>query len=47
VVAALTKLGVSSALLSASGFGATNPVADNNTVTGRAKNRRVTVRIVK
>jgi outer membrane protein OmpA-like peptidoglycan-associated protein len=47
VVTALTKLGVSSALLSASGFGAANPVADNTTITGRAKNRRVTVRVVK
>ncbi len=47
VVAALTKLGVNSALLNASGFGATKPVADNTTITGRAKNRRVTVRIVR
>ncbi len=47
VVTALTKLGVGSALLSASGLGATNPVADNATITGRAKNRRVTVRVVK
>ena len=47
VVTALVKLGVSSALLSASGLGATNPVADNATITGRAKNRRVTVRVVK
>jgi len=47
VVTALTRLGVNSALLSASGLGATNPVADNATITGRAKNRRVTVRVVK
>jgi outer membrane protein OmpA-like peptidoglycan-associated protein len=46
VVTALTKLGVNSNLLSASGLGSSNPVADNSTITGRAKNRRVTIRVI-
>jgi outer membrane protein OmpA-like peptidoglycan-associated protein len=47
VVDAVTKLGVDSKRLTAVGFGATKPVADNKTITGRAKNRRVTLRVGK
>ena len=41
VVAWLTAQGVAAARLTAAGFGATKPVADNGTEDGRAKNRRV------
>jgi outer membrane protein OmpA-like peptidoglycan-associated protein len=41
VVAWLTGRGVASGRLAARGFGAANPVADNGTEEGRAKNRRV------
>ena len=47
VVAALGKLNVAQAMLTAAGFGASKPVGDNTTITGRARNRRVTVRVVK
>jgi outer membrane protein OmpA-like peptidoglycan-associated protein len=47
VVAALTKQSIESGRLSAAGYGATKPVSDNATVTGRAKNRRVTIRLSK
>jgi len=46
VVAALVGQGVNPAALNAVGFGASKPVGDNKTVTGRAQNRRVTVRVV-
>jgi OOP family OmpA-OmpF porin len=41
VVAWLTGKGIAGARLSAKGFGQTNPVGDNTTEEGRAKNRRV------
>ncbi len=43
----LVKEGYDDALLTTKGYGATKPIADNNTDAGRAKNRRVELRIVK
>lgn len=39
----LVSRGVSGSRMAAEGFGSTQPVADNNTVAGRAENRRVEV----
>ncbi len=41
----LVSLGVNPAMITASGQGATNPIASNETAEGRAQNRRVDVRI--
>ncbi|MBB4866779.1 outer membrane protein OmpA-like peptidoglycan-associated protein/uncharacterized protein YidB (DUF937 family) [Pseudomonas nitritireducens] len=41
VVAKLVELGVSPALLTAKGYGASKPIADNATEEGRARNRRI------
>jgi len=46
VVDYLRRQGVNPALLSAQGFGDTNPVASNDTPEGRAKNRRIEVSLV-
>jgi outer membrane protein OmpA-like peptidoglycan-associated protein len=45
VVQALAGRGIEARRLSAAGFGAARPVADNGTVVGRARNRRVTLRV--
>ncbi len=47
VKARLMGKGIDGGRLSAKGFGADNPVADNGTAEGRAENRRIEVRIVK
>ena len=47
VVAELTKLGVDKTRLSSEGYGIEHPVADNATEEGRAKNRRVSMRVTK
>lgn len=44
---ALVGLGVSASRLSAEGYGQEHPVADNNSPEGKARNRRVDVRVVK
>ena len=46
VVTALVKRGVPAERLVAQGFGPDRPVADNATAEGRAKNRRVELRVV-
>jgi len=43
VVAFLTSKGVNPSILSAKGFGATHPVAPNDTAQGRAQNRRIEI----
>ena len=47
VVTELTKLGVDKARLESEGYGIEHPVADNATEEGRAKNRRVSMRVTK
>ena len=42
----LTTRGVQSARLGVQGFGSSQPIASNNTVDGRAQNRRVEIKIV-
>jgi len=42
----LVAHGVNPNLLSAQAFGATNPVAPNDTPEGRAKNRRVEIMLI-
>ena len=46
VMDGLTKSGINKERLSIKGYGSTNPVSDNNSETGRAQNRRVTIRKV-
>ncbi|MDR1679792.1 MAG: OmpA family protein [Prevotellaceae bacterium] len=43
----LISEGVNAELLTTKGYGATKPIADNNSDAGRAKNRRVELKIVK
>jgi outer membrane protein OmpA-like peptidoglycan-associated protein len=45
VVTALQAAGIDAARLSAEGFGADRPVADNATATGRALNRRIEIKV--
>lgn len=47
VVDYLTKNGIESIRLSAIGFGPSLPIANNNTSEGRAKNRRVVMKVIK
>ena len=46
VVRMLSDTGIAETRLSALGFGATQPISENNTETGRAKNRRVSIMIL-
>lgn len=46
VLRALTGAGIDESRLSAKGFGATRPVADNDTAAGRRQNRRVEILVV-
>lgn len=46
VVMYLSAQGVEPARMQAVGMGATQPIADNNTVEGRAQNRRVEIKII-
>lgn len=45
VMSELTKLGVEPARMDAKGYGEEHPVADNATEEGRAKNRRISLRV--
>lgn len=47
VAGELVSRGADPLLIETEGFGETMPVVDNNTVLGRASNRRVTIRIIK
>jgi outer membrane protein OmpA-like peptidoglycan-associated protein len=44
-MAALQNAGVPAANMQAEGFGSQNPIADNSTEAGRARNRRVTLTV--
>jgi outer membrane protein OmpA-like peptidoglycan-associated protein len=45
VMAELVRLGIDPARVSAKGYGAENPIADNSTEEGRQKNRRISLRV--
>jgi outer membrane protein OmpA-like peptidoglycan-associated protein len=46
VVSYLIKNGIDAKRLSFQGFGADQPIADNNTEEGRARNRRTELRVI-
>jgi len=46
VKAYLVSKGISADRITAEGFGETQPIADNNSATGRTKNRRIEIRVV-
>jgi outer membrane protein OmpA-like peptidoglycan-associated protein len=46
VMAGLVNLGVDASHLKAEGYGQEHPIADNSTAEGRAKNRRIDIRVV-
>ena len=46
VMADLVKLGVDAGRMKAEGYGQEHPVADNSTEEGRAKNRRIDIRVI-
>jgi K(+)-stimulated pyrophosphate-energized sodium pump len=45
VMAALVRNGIDKSRLSAEGYGEASPIADNATEQGRARNRRISMRI--
>jgi outer membrane protein OmpA-like peptidoglycan-associated protein len=45
VRAALVELGIADDRLASEGYGEQHPVADNATAEGRAKNRRISLRV--
>jgi outer membrane protein OmpA-like peptidoglycan-associated protein len=45
VMAELVRLGIDPARITAKGYGAENPIADNSTEEGRQKNRRISLRV--
>jgi outer membrane protein OmpA-like peptidoglycan-associated protein len=45
VRADLVRLGIDPSRVSAEGYGAENPIADNSTAEGRQKNRRISLRV--
>ena len=47
VRAALVQAGVDPSILVAKGYGSANPVAGNDTLEGRFRNRRIEYRVVK
>jgi len=47
VLRELTQMGVDASLLSVKGFGGDRPVAPNNTEAGRARNRRISLEVVR
>ncbi|MBR6143193.1 MAG: OmpA family protein, partial [Treponema sp.] len=46
VIEALKQDGIDGKLFSYKGFGGTKPVESNNTAAGRAKNRRVVIKLL-
>ena len=45
VMAELVRLGIDPTRMSAKGYGAEDPIADNSTEQGRQKNRRISLRV--